>query len=107
MIAGDDDNRVVLQPVALERRQHPAHASVELPGAAVVERADLGYLGRRQGVPFGFQVGAADEGIDIEIHAIFVAAAVGGVAEEAAIWFLAAIRQMVTGKKHMPEKRPR
>ena len=105
MVGGDDDDGVVLELVACECGEDFCHAIVELTGATVVERADLIDLRRRQGFPFRFEVGAADELIDVEVDAIAVGAAVGGIGEHAHIGFGAAVGQVIAGIEHMPEER--
>ncbi len=104
MIGGDDDDGFTVELVAFECCQNLGNAVVELAGASVVERADLVDLCGRQGFPFGFEVGAADELVDIEVDTVAVGSSISGVGEHADIRFGAAVRQVVAGKEHMPEK---
>lgn len=48
------------------------HAVIELPRAAIVERGNLPRVRWCEFVPFIFEIGAADEFIDIEVHRCFV-----------------------------------
>ncbi len=105
MVGGDDDDGVVREAVALDGGEDFADAIVEFAGASVIERADLGDFLGWQGLPFRFEVGAADEGIDVEVHAVAVAALIGGIREHADIGFRAAVGEMVAGIEDVPEER--
>ena len=75
------------RPLALMRGEDSPEAVVELAGAAVVERADLLDFLFRQGLPLGLEVGAADERVDVEVHAVAVGSLVVGIGEHAAVGF--------------------
>ena len=105
MIRSDDDDGIMGQSIFLDRCENPAHAGVKLAGAAVVKRADLLHFLGRQGFPFGFQIGAADERIDVEINRGLIGAPIFRIAKHATIRLLGPIGKVVARVENVPKKR--
>ncbi len=104
VIRSDEDDGVFGKAFAFECVENFPDVVVKLAGAAVVKVADLADFLFREGFPFVLEIGAADEGIDVEIDSIFVWSGVVRIGEHGGVWLGVAIREMVAGVEDVPEE---
>ena len=87
VIRADNDDGAIGQTVFFQCRQDLGHTDIDLTRAAIVERGNLPSIRVLQLVPLVFQIGAADEFIDIKIHRSFVFPLIGWIGKHAVVGF--------------------
>lgn len=105
VIGVDDDDGVLVETVFFECLKNAFDAVIELARAAIVEGGNLLGVGGRELVPFVFEVGAADEFIDVKVHGCFVFSLVERIGKHAVVGLHGAIGEMIAGVENVAVKR--
>ena len=104
VIGVDDDDGVLVEPMFFERLENAFDAVVELARAAIVEGGDLLRISRAELVPFIFEIGAADEFIDVEVYGCFVFPLVVRIGKHAVVGLYGAIGEVIAGEENVAIK---